>query len=62
MTSPLIEFIEPHKAEEELERLYANLDEPIEDFEFRAFTYQLSAKEAAVWERISELRWLLASE
>lgn len=62
MTAPIIEFIDPREAEKELTDLIASLNESLTDFAIRASDYQLSAKEAAKWERITELQWLLDSE
>ncbi|MDY3127285.1 MAG: hypothetical protein SOW59_04030 [Corynebacterium sp.] len=59
MTAPLIEFLSKEDASRELDKLKNSIEGRFEDFEERAYSYNLTPREFALWERISELRWLL---
>ena len=59
MTSPKLRRLTVTEAQHELSQLESGVDGGIHDFEERAHRYDLSARERGVWERISELRWLL---
>ncbi|AWB85089.1 hypothetical protein EKI51_09490 [Corynebacterium sanguinis] len=62
MTVPAMQRLTPEQAERELAQLEASVDGGIQRFEQRAYRYELSPRERGVWERISELRWLLGRE
>lgn len=59
MTAHLLRRLTTAQAQRELDDLESRVDGGIEDFEERAHRYDLSARERGVWERITELRWLL---
>lgn len=59
MTAPVLRRLTVDQAERELRQLEDSVDGGIEAFEQRARRYELSPLEGGVWERISELRWLL---
>ncbi|APT91661.1 hypothetical protein CPHO_00525 [Corynebacterium phocae] len=59
MSTPLINFISPEDARAELEKLESIIGGDLEEFERRAYRYELTATERATWDRIQDLRWLL---
>ena len=59
MNVPTIRRLTPAEAHEELDNLKSLLDMPLEEMELRASRYELSEREAGLWERISDLTWLL---
>ncbi|OIR46174.1 hypothetical protein [Corynebacterium sp. NML130628] len=66
MTAPLVENLSKEAARHELSELKNSIEstfgDSIEGFEERAHNYNLTPREFAVWERVSELRWLLGDE
>lgn len=60
MTAPLFRMLAREEAEAELHDLIRSIEGPIEDFERRADSYDLSPRELIKWERICDLRWLLS--
>lgn len=61
MTAPLIRTLTREEATAELHDLLRSIDGSIDDFERRAYSYDLSPRELVTWERICDLRWLLSS-
>lgn len=62
MTAPLVENLVMVEAREELRQLEESIEVPFEEFEERAYSYNLTPREFGIWERISELRWLLGED
>ncbi|WP_262368113.1 hypothetical protein [Corynebacterium urealyticum] len=62
MSAPLLEPLSKDAAEKELAELERSLDGGLAEFESRAYSYNLTPREFAKWERITELRWLLGLE
>lgn len=58
MKSPVIRKLAKSDAIAELEELKARSNMPLEEMECRARSYELSEREAGLWERISDLIWL----
>ena len=61
MVAPLV-WYEPEEALEKLKLLEESVEGGIERFEERAYAYDLSPQEAAVWQDIRELRWLVGRD
>ncbi|MDC7089342.1 hypothetical protein [Corynebacterium pseudodiphtheriticum] len=61
MVAPLV-WYEPEEALEKLKLLEESVEGGIERFEERACVYDLSPKEAAIWQDIRELRWLVGRD
>ena len=59
MSSPLIEWLSPEEARQELSRLKHSVATDWDDFIARAHSYNLSSSELELWERVQELTWLL---
>ncbi|MDO5098667.1 MAG: hypothetical protein Q4D85_07895 [Corynebacterium sp.] len=59
MPEPKLRCLTVAQAETELHELESNVEGGIKDFEARAHLLDISSIEAGIWERISELRWLL---
>lgn len=59
MTAPILRRLTEDEATSELRALEASVGGSLEDFEERAHAYELNDEEAGLWERISELRWLI---
>ncbi|AKK06623.1 hypothetical protein CMUST_11560 [Corynebacterium mustelae] len=59
MTAPMLNPMSKKEAEDKLHELETTIQGGIEEFEERARFFDLSPLEQGVWERISELRWLL---
>lgn len=59
MTTPVIKMLSKESAQQELNELKSSVEGSFSDFEDRANSYNLTPREFAIWERISELRWLL---
>lgn len=62
MTAPILETLSRKEAINELNQLKAEVEGGFDEFEMRAYSYNLTPSEFAVWERISELCWLLGEE
>lgn len=62
MTAPYVERLTVQDAKRELNKLERSVEGGINAFERRAYLYELSPREQGVWERISELRWLVSDE
>ncbi|MCP1388130.1 hypothetical protein M5J20_08010 [Corynebacterium sp. TA-R-1] len=61
MSSPVLRRLTVADAQRELATLESQVDGPLEEFERRAHHYTLSPREQGIWERISELRWMLSN-
>ena len=61
MSSPVLRRLTIADAEQELATLESQIDGTMQEFERRARQYSLSPREQGIWERISELRWMLDS-
>ena len=59
MSAPLLEPLSKVAAEKELGELERSVGGDLAEFESRANSYNLTPREFAKWERITELRWLL---
>ncbi|MGV0392215.1 hypothetical protein [Corynebacterium riegelii] len=59
MSTPIIRRLTVEEAKQELRNLEQQVEGGIDAFEERAHSYDLSPTEQGVWQRISELRWLL---
>lgn len=66
MTAPLVENLSKEAARHEIAELKKSIEslsgDSFEEFEERADNYNLTPREFAVWERVSELRWLLGDD
>lgn len=60
MTVPSLRRLTVEEAQAELASLEQRVEGPMEEFERRAYDYELTAREQGLWQRISELRWMLA--
>lgn len=59
MTAPMLNSISREAAMRELEELKSSVEGGFKEFEDRVYSYNLTPREFAIWERISELQWLL---
>lgn len=59
MSAPIIRRLTKSEAAAELKELESEIVGDPEEFVERAYNYDLSPTEMGLWERISELRWLI---
>lgn len=59
MTAPIMRRLSEAEARAELHDLESSISGSLDEFEERAYAYALTDEEAGLWERITELRWLI---
>lgn len=59
MTSALVKKMSKEEARKRIHELLRSVEMSSSELESRAYRYDLSDREAAVWEEVSELEWLL---
>lgn len=61
MTSPMMERLTRQGALERIRELLASVNSSEEELAERADRFDLTEREAAVWDEVSELRWLIGA-